>query len=267
MMARLRAVVEGRVFMIVITSVIVANAVTLALETAPALIGGGAVLIQHLDVVFLAVFVVELGLKLAVYRLDFFRSGWNIFDLLIIGISLVPFMGSLSVLRAFRILRVLRLLSLVPRLRLVIEALVRAIPGIGAIVFVLLLLYFVSAVLATRLFGAEFPDWFGTIGGSMFTLFAIMTLEGWAEIARAVMDRFPAAWAFFVPFIVVSSFMVLNLFIAIIVNSLQEIEAQEERAMTRTIDAETARVLAEVAALKQEIALLRAALRPGAAAD
>lgn len=234
----LAALVEAPLFQHFITAVILVNAVTLGLETSKVAMEAAGPLLVALDRIALAIFVVELSLKLAAWRLRFFRDGWNLFDLAVVAIALVPAAGPLSVLRALRILRVLRLLSVVPSMRKVVTALFGALPGMGSIIAVLLLVFYVGAVLSTKLFGDAFPDWFGTIGGSMYSLFQIMTLESWSMgIVRPVMDAYPYAWAFFVPFIILTSFMVLNLFIAIIVNSMQAMHeeehnrAQDERDM------------------------------------
>lgn len=136
----------------------------------------------------------------------------------------MPHSGSLSVLRSMRILRGLRLFSSVPSLRRVVGALVHALPGMASIGVVLAVLFYVSAVLATKLFGASFPQWFGHLGASLYTLFQIMTLESWSMgIVRPVLEMHPYAWVFFVPLIVVTSFAVLNLFIGVIVSAIQEV--------------------------------------------
>jgi len=175
------------------------------------------------------VFTLELLIKFYAYRLSFFRSGWNIFDLLIVAIAWIPASGSLAVLRTLRILRVLRLLSVVPQMRRVISAIGHSIPGMISVIGVLGIVFYVSAVLTTKLFG-QHPDpdmqaWFGTIGSSAYTLFQIMTLESWSMgIVRPVMAHFPWAWLFFVPFIIITSFAVLNLFIGIIVDAMQIVQ-------------------------------------------
>lgn len=230
---RLKALVEAPLFQHFVTAVILVNAVTLGLETSAAAMEAAGPFLMALDRIALSIFVIELALKMLAYRLRFFRDGWNIFDFVIVAIALVPSAGPLSVLRALRILRVLRLLSVVPSLRKVVSSLIGALPGMGSIIAVLFLVFYVGAVLSTKLFGASFPDWFGTIGGSMYTLFQIMTLESWSMgIVRPVLEVYPYAWIFFVPFIVLTSFMVLNLFIAIIVNSMQSLHEEEQnRAM------------------------------------
>lgn len=266
----LHRLVESAGFQRFIVAVILVNAVTLGLETSATAMAAAGPLLTVLDRLALAVFVVELGLKLAVYRLSFFRQGWNNFDFTIVALSLAPLIGvagagNLSVLRALRILRVLRLLSVVPQMRAVVQALFGALPGMGAIIAVLALVYYVSAVLATKLFGASFPDWFGSIGLSMYTLFQVMTLESWSMgIVRPVMEVYPYAWAFFVPFIVLVTFAVLNLFIAIIVNSMQSLHDADTKAEAegRELKAheERSAMADELRALRAEIAGLKAVL-------
>lgn len=206
------------------TIVILINALTLGLETSPTVMDVAGTFLHLLDKLALAYFTVEVALRMVAHRLRFFRSGWNLFDFAIVGISLLPHSGGLSVLRALRILRALRLFSTVPSLKRVVNALTAAIPGMASIAVVLLVLFYVSAVLATKLFGAGFDDWFGSLGRSLYTLFQIMTLESWSMgIVRPVLAVHSWAWLFFVPFIVVTSFAVLNLFIGVIVSAIQEV--------------------------------------------
>ena len=224
---RLREFVESRAFNAFVTAVIIVNAITLGLETSPAMIASIGTMLHVADTAALWIFTAELLLKLHVYRGRFFKDGWNIFDFAIVTIAWIPAAGPLSVLRALRIMRILRLVSIVPSMRKVVGALFGALPGMGSIVLVLMLVFYIAAVMATNLFGEHFPDFFGNVGASMFSLFQIMTLESWSMgIVRPVMDVYPHAWAFFVPFIIVTSFTVLNLFIALIVNSMQSLNAE-----------------------------------------
>ena len=247
----LRDFVESRAFQIFVTAVIVVNAITLGLETSPTVVSKFGTWLHVIDKAALWIFTIELILKFRVYKGGFFKDGWNLFDFTIVTIAWIPAAGPLSVLRALRIMRVLRLISVVPAMRKVIGALFNALPGMGSIVLVLLLVYYISAVMATNLFGSQFPEWFGNVGASMFSLFQIMTLESWSMgIVRPVMEVYPLAWLFFIPFIVTTSFTVLNLFIALIVNSMQllsaetseEIQAEaelahgEREALSRQID-------------------------------
>ena len=223
----LQRFVESRGFNRAITAVIIVNAITLGLETWPSAMDAAGPLLLAIDTLALWVFTVEIGLKLWLYRSRFVNDGWNVFDFAIVAVAWLPSAGPLSVLRALRIMRVLRLVSVVPQMRSVVGALFKALPGMGSIIAVLTLVFYVAAVMATKLFGEAFPEWFGSIGASMYSLFQIMTLESWSMgIVRPVMEEFPAAWAFFVPFIVVTTFTVLNLFIALIVNSMQSLQAE-----------------------------------------
>ncbi|MGV8986312.1 MAG: ion transporter [Cypionkella sp.] len=213
-----------------IVVVILINAILLGLETSPAVMGVFGPPIEALDSTCLAIFVVELALKLYALRSNFFRSGWNLFDFVIIGISLIPGAQSLSVLRALRVLRVLRVVSVAPSLRRVVEGFVTALPGMGSVFLLMALIYYIASVMATKLFANSFPVWFGDMGRSAYSLFQIMTLESWSMgIVRPVMEVYPYAWAFFLPFIMVTTFTVVNLLVGLIVTSMQS-SYQDESA-------------------------------------
>lgn len=260
-----RRVVETPQFNATITALIVINAITLGLETWPAAMNTAGPALLFLDQAALLVFTLELAMKLFVYRRSFFSDGWNVFDFVVIAIAWLPSSGPLSVLRALRILRVLRLVSVVPQLRAVVGALITALPGMGSILAVLILVFYVAAVMSTKLFGAAFPEWFGTIGASMYSLFQIMTLESWSMgIVRPVMQDYPFAWAFFVPFIVVTSFAVLNLFIALIVNSMQSAHAVDREAAeaeARLAHDERESLARQIQGLREELKTLHRTLR------
>ena len=233
---RVATLVEHRYFTGFITVLILINAVTLGLETDRDVMASIGRELHAFDTLILLIFTVELVLKFYGYRMSFFKSGWNWFDLIIVGIAWIPASGNLSVMRALRVLRVLRLISVVPQMRRVISAIGHSIPGMISVVGVLGLIFYVSSVLATRLFGTH-PDpnmqeWFGSISASAYTLFQIMTLESWSMgVVRPTMELFPWAWSFFLPFIIITSFAVLNFFIGIIVDSMQiaqKLEAEEE---------------------------------------
>ena len=252
------AIVESALFRNFIMTLIVINAVTLGLETYPYEGVWFTSWMPIMDRVIVGIFVIEILMKLIAYRHRFFLNGWNWFDLAVIIISIVPSAGGFSVLRALRIIRAFRLFSVMPDLRKVVEALLRAIPGMGAVIAVLGLMFYVSAVMATKLFGADEPERFGSLGDSAFALFQVMTLEGWAsDVAMPVMQHQPWAWIFFVVFIVLTSFAVLNLFIAIIVDSLQAKHFDDEEARDAEADADRDLLHGEVSALRQEIAELK----------
>jgi len=235
MRSRVKTLIEHSFIQRLVIALILINAVLLGLETSPAVMDKAGTFIVTLDKTILTLFVVEIVLRIFAYRLAFWKDPWSIFDFSVVAIALVPASGPFAVLRALRVLRVLRLLTMVPSMRRVVGALLAAIPGLGSIGLMLLIIYYVFAVIATNLFGDSHPEWFGTLGNSFYTLFQIMTLESWSMgIARPVMDTFPYAWAFFVPFILIATFTMLNLFIAIIVNAMQTYSAAEHQ---ETVDA------------------------------
>ncbi len=258
--ARLASLVSTPLFERFIIAVIVVNAITLGLETSPWWMERFGTLLTIIDKACLAIFVAEIAARLAADFRGFWRDPWRIFDFTIVAIALMPATGAFSVLRAFRILRILRLISQFKAIRRVVTGLLSAIPGMGSIVVLLGLIFYIFAVISTKLFAASFPDWFGTLGESAYSLFQIMTLESWSMgIVRPVMEQYPYAWALFVPFIIVTSFTVLNLFIGVIVDAMQrehEAEAQADRA---DLHSEVAKVLTEVRSLRAELAEIKAA--------
>ncbi len=256
---QVRALVVSRNWEFGIIGIIVLNAVTLGLETSPSVMAAAGGLLLFLDQLILGIFVAELALRLYAHGPKFFKDPWSLFDFTIVAISLMPASGAFSVLRSLRILRVLRLISVVPSLRRVIGGLISALPGMGSIMVLMALVFYVFAVMATKLYGAAFPEWFGDIGKSLYTLFQIMTLESWSMgIVRPVMEEFPLSWLFFVPFILSTAFTVLNLFIGIIVSAMQEEHEAEADANRQAIHDDTGLILEEVRALREEVKALRA---------
>ena len=261
--AAVRRLVENATFQKAVMTLIVVNAVTLGLETSATVMAAIGPQLHLFDQVVIAVFCVEILLRIYAHGLRFFRDAWSVFDFIVVAITLAPASESLSVLRALRVLRVLRLVSAVPRLRRIVAALLHAVPGVGAIGSLLMLVFYVFAVITTKLFGASFPAWFGTIGGSMYTLFQVMTLESWSMgIVRPVMEVHSWAWIVFVSFIVLSSFTVLNLFIAIIIDSMQTLHASEKEEtveeVSDVVHEEHRRRSAEFEELRREIRELKA---------
>jgi voltage-gated sodium channel len=242
--------------------VIIVNAVTLGLETSPSIVASAGGILHAVDRVALAIFVVELALRLYAHGWRFFTDSWSVFDLIIVGIALIPATGPFAVLRALRVLRVLRLISMLPAMRRVVSGLLAAVPGMASIGLLLALVLYVAGVMATKLFGSVAPEYFGGLGTSLFTLFQTMTGEAWPEVARTVMAQAPLAWIFFVIYILVSTFAVLNLFIAVIVSGMERavtddlVEAEEKHAADQA--ASDKLILDEVRALRQELAELRA---------
>ena len=248
---RVGAIMDGRLVQNVILGVILFNAGILGLETSKSAMAAAGPLILLLDKICLSIFIVEIVLKLFARGAGFFRSGWNIFDFTIVAVSLVPNAQGLSVLRALRILRLLRVVSVVPSLRRVVEGLMNAMPGMASVFMLMGLIFYIGAVMATKLFGASFDEWFGTIGRSAYSLFQIMTLESWSMgIVRPVMVEYPYAWLFFVPFIMVTTFAVVNLLVGLIVNSMQDAHGAEDAERT---DIYREEVLERLAAIEKEL--------------
>lgn len=249
---RLKTLVEAPWFTRSIMALIIINAMILGMETYPGIMAEYGAALKAIDYVILWIFVIELGLRLAAHGLRFFRDPWSLFDMAVVAIAFMPANEAFGVLRAVRVLRVLRLISIFPRLRRVIEGLITAIPGIGSIGAILVIIFYVFSVMATKLFGATYPEFFGTLQASLFSLFQIMTLEGWPDIVRQVKESHPWAPAFFIPYILIATFTVLNLFIAVIVDAMQrehQAEEQDEQDAIKRIEAELMRLHQKIDAI------------------
>lgn len=264
--SRVARLVLSRGFQHAITALILLNAVSLGLETSQSVMERIGPALELVDGILLWLFTIELGLRIFAFRGRFFRDPWGIFDLVVVGIAWLPGSGPLSALRALRVLRVLRLISVVPSLRHVVEAMLGALPGMGSIVLLMLLIFYVFAVIATKLFGEAMPEQFGSMGDSLFTLFQLMTLDDWANIVKPAMEAVPLALLFFLPFIILSTFVVLNLFIGVIVDSIQTLRAERDRAEIVAEEVAKGEERREIHLLVQEVRALRAevaALREG----
>ena len=256
--ARVARLVLAPMFQRVVIGLILLNAVTLGLETSASVMQefGGA--LKALDALLLYLFTAELLLRIYAFRGRFFRDPWGLFDFIVVAIAWMPASGPLAVLRALRVLRVLRLISVVPSLRNVVEAMLGALPGMGSIVLLMALLFYVFAVMATKLFGADMDEQFGSLGASLFTLFQLMTLDDWANIVKPAMELQPYALLFFMPFIIISTFVVLNLFIGVIVESIQTLRDDRGADKAATEEAAKSAERMDMRALVQEVRALRA---------
>lgn len=240
----------------IILGLIIFNAITLGIEASPGLHSEYDDLLHAVDRAILAVFVAELAARMITYRSAFFRDPWSLFDLFVVGIALVPATGALSVLRAMRILRILRLITVVPSLKRVVGGLIGALPGMGSILLLLLLVFYVFSVMAVMLFGQTKPELFGNLGIAAYTLFQVMTFDDWsAGIVKPLMEHHPYAAVFFVIFILLSTFMVLNLFIGVVVSALDAETAADAPKLTHHSGFEE-RVFEELVALRAEVARL-----------
>lgn len=217
-----------------IMALIVINAIVLGILTYSEQLPGWLVAVLNvIDMAVTFIFVAEIALKLFVYRLQFFKLGWNWFDFVVVGVSMIPGGSAFNVLRALRVLRLLRLLHFIPTMKRITEALLTALPGMGAILAILGLVFYVSVVMATYLFsGSQNTENFNSLGASALTMFEVLTMEGWNGHMRDLLDEYPWAWAFFIPFILFTVWAILNLFTAVIVDSLQD------SALEKMLDAE-----------------------------
>jgi voltage-gated sodium channel len=258
----LQRLVEWQAFQNLILTLIILNAVILGLETSEAVMAAAGPFLRALDTAILGLFVVEIALRILAYGRSFFRDPWSLFDFFVVAVALVPQTGPFAVLRVLRVLRALRMVTAVPQMRRVVAGLLNAIPGISSVIGLLALLFYVAGVMATELFASAFPEWFGTLPRSVYTLFQIMTLESWSMgIVRPVMSVYPYAWLFFVPFIAVATFTVLNLFIAVVVNAMQSEHQLHQEEAEALAHSEREELLEHVRRLREEVAELRESLR------
>ena len=209
-----------------ITLIILLNCLVLGLDTSEGVRNACGAWLSAVDSACLGVFVVELLLKIYAFKLAFFTSkdrGWNAFDFIIVAISLLG-NTTLSVLRALRVFRALRLLSALPQMRLVTEAMLHTLPSLLGVGILLFIFYYVYAVLCVNLFAADFPQLFGTLSSSFLTLFQLMIMDDFGNLVRPIVERFAWAWVVFVSFVLIVGFVVLNLVVGIIVESINEIK-------------------------------------------
>jgi voltage-gated sodium channel len=253
----LKHFVEANYFQHFITGLIIINGVILGLATSKTVMADYGSWLGTFDMAIVAIFTVEIILRIAVYRGAFFKDPWSLFDFFVVAISLIPAGENLSILRALRVLRLFRLLTIVPQMRMIIAALLKVIPGIGSISMVLMLFFYVFSIMATNLFGEHFEEWFGTLGASMYTLFQVMTLESWSMgISRPVMEAYPYAWLFFIIFILIVTFIMVNLFIGIIVDAIFTLKEEQKPEEERHSDE-----IHELRAVSSEVAELKALLQ------
>jgi len=237
-----RRLIQARWFEPLMIGLIVFNGVLIGLETSPALMASHGDLLHLLNHVVLGFFILEAAAKIAAVapRLRlYFGDGWNLFDFSIVVLSLIPATGEFAlVARLIRILRVLRLISAVPQLRLIVATLVRSIPGMGHVISLLAIIFYIYGVAGYHLFHEVEPERWGTLGDSLLTLFRVVTLEGWTEVMYKAMEQHPLAWIYFVSFVLIGTFIAMNLFIAVILNNLEESKVAQLESVVRPVTRE-----------------------------
>ena len=264
-MEKLRNFVDGKLFQGVILVVIIINSIILGLQTFPAVTASIGGLLEILDSICLGIFIFEMLLKMIAYKFfGYFKSGWNWFDFIIIITSVLSGLAVLSSIRILRVFRVFRslkslrgfkMISSLKPLQVIIAAIGRSIPGISWTALLLIIIYYIFSIIGVTQFGETFPEWFGDIPKAMYTLFQVMTLESWSMgISRPVMEAFDYAWAYFVPFVLISSFVMMNVVVGIVVNAISEvadINKKEEHEENGTAD-----IKAEIDAVREHLAKL-----------
>ncbi len=226
---KIEKLVDSSKFQNFIMVVIIFNGITMGLETSKSYMADYGTYFHMFDKLVIVIFTIEILLRIYVYRMFFFKDGWSLFDFSIVAIAFFPSGGSFEVLRILRVLRLLRLVTVMPQMRKIVMALVGVMPGIGAIAGLLMLLFYIFAIMATNLYADTFPEWFGSLSASIYTLFQIMTLESWSMgIVRPVMEVHPYAWIFFVPYILIATFIMINLIIAVVVDAMSDLTKKEE---------------------------------------
>ena len=254
MFNKIKTFIESKYFQNFIMALIIINGITMGFETSKSIVENYGYYLHIFDKFVISIFTVEIILRIYVNRLAFFRDPWSIFDFLIVTISLVPTSAGFEILRVLRVLRLLRLITVVPQMKKIVMALVQVIPGMASIGALLSLLFYIFAIMATQLFGEAFPDWFGTMGETFYTLFQVMTLESWSMgIARPVMEVYPSAWIFFISFVLVATFIMINLIIAVVVDAMGELNNDEETNIVEEIQDSEQHTKIEVQKLREEI--------------
>ena len=258
MQNQIKKIVQSQPFQNFIIVIIILNGITMGLETSKVFMSSYGGFINIFDKIVISIFTVEILMRIYVHRLSFFKDGWSLFDFFIVAISLVPSSAGFEILRILRVLRLFRLITVIPQMRKIVLALVSVIPGMMSIAGLLVLLFYIFAIMSVQLFGETFPAWFGTLGESFYTLFQIMTLESWSMgIARPIMEVHPYAWLFFVPFIFIVTFIMINLIIAIVVDAMNEIKDLDNKELITEIHTSEDTTHSEIAQLRNEIQELK----------
>ncbi|MDX2226518.1 MAG: ion transporter [Verrucomicrobiae bacterium] len=218
-----------------IIGVIVLAAILIGLETSEPTMARYGTIIHFLDRVVLWIFVVEALIKILAHfprPWKYFQDGWNLFDFAIVAVCFLPIHAEyIAVLRLARLLRVLRLITVLPRLQMLVGALLHSIPSMGYVGLMLLLHFYMFAVMGVFFFGKIDPASFGNLASAMLTLFQIVTLEGWIDVMQVQRAAHPIlAPAYFILFILLGTMIMLNLFIGVIMNSMQEMQEEMEQA-------------------------------------
>lgn len=253
--------IESNKFQNFIMALIILNGITMGFETSKEFSSEYLTFFEWFNVLVISIFTLEIILRIYVHKSAFFKDAWSLFDFVIVAVSLVPASAGFEIFRILRVLRLFRLITIVPQMKKIIMALVSVIPGIASIAALLTLFFYIFAIMATQLYAEHFPQWFGSLGESFYTLFQIMTLESWSMgIVRPVMEIYPLAWVFFVPFIFLATFIIVNLIIAIVVDAMNEMNGSQEEHILEEIHTGEDATKAEIQRLREDIKELKSLL-------
>jgi voltage-gated sodium channel len=262
MYENIKTLVDSSRFQNFIITLIVINAITMGLETSKSIMDSFGPILAIFDILVISIFTIEIILRIYVHKVSFFKDPWSIFDFLIVAVSLVPANAGFEIFRILRVLRLFRLITVVPQMRKIVSALVSVIPGMISIAALMSLFFYIFSIMATQLYGERFPDWFGTLGASFYSLFQIMTLESWSMgIVRPIMEVYPNAWVFFIPFIFLVTFVMINLIVAIVVDAMAEINKDENSHLIDEVHIGETNTNEQLIALRAEIKELKDMLK------
>jgi voltage-gated sodium channel len=245
----MQKIVESKNFQNFIMGIIILNGITMGFEVSSFYKAGYDSFFEIFNSLVVSIFTIEIVMRIMVHKKEFFKDPWSLFDFTIVAISLMPANEGFEIFRVLRVLRLFRLITVVPQMRKIVAALINVIPGIASIGALMMLFFYIFAIMATQLFSEKFPQWFGTLGDSFYTLFQVMTLESWSMgIVRPIMEVYPLAWLYFIPFIFLATFIIINLIIAIVVDAINDIKDE----VTKTDD-----TMLELIKLQNEIKELK----------
>lgn len=257
-------VTSSKIFKNTIVLIILINSIVLGLITSEAIYAKFGELLEFILSTCVVIFTVEITLRIIAKGWRFFLNGWNIFDFLLITMALMPETGAAITFRVFRVLRALRMVSSMKKLRHIVSAILVSAPHVFWAAVLEMIIFYIFGIMGQNLFHEAFPQWFGTLGETVYTLFQVTTLESWSMgIARPVMKVYPWAWMYFVPFVMISSYIVLNVVVGVVVNATSDISEDDNISMKDKIKAKkvtNTELSEQINELKEHILRLEAKL-------
>lgn len=258
-------VTSSKIFKNTIVLIILINSIVLGLITSDAIYAKFGKILEFILSTSVVIFTIEIILRIIAKGWRFFLNGWNIFDFLLVAIAFMPDTGAAITFRVFRVLRALRMVSSLKKLRHIVSAILVSAPHVFWAAVLLMIIFYIFGIMGQNLFHEEFPQWFGTLGETVYTLFQVTTLESWSMgIARPVMKVFPWAWCYFVPFVMISSYIVLNVVVGVVVNATSDLSDDDDvtdmKNKMKTKKVTNAELMQQITELKNHIERLEAKL-------